>query len=110
MHTHFLNLNKQQFLALLLLYAANVDVGKTEEEKAIIINEMGEQAYDTVLNIYNQHNDTEIINVLIELKEKYYPQKEGKAELLHEVKALFSSDHHFSNYEHGVLTALKHLL
>lgn len=100
-------MKKQEMLAYLLLYAANVDTHIDAEEKKIIRQKLNsKEEWKKVRQVFKNDSDftrTEKIASWIE-----NASDEQKEELLDEVKQLMQADGDFSTVENYLLKLLGH--
>jgi uncharacterized tellurite resistance protein B-like protein len=101
---------KNEFLAFLLFHIANADLELREEEMMFIENLLDEKQFKTIRKIWSKCNDFECLNVIRELRNKFYEGEEGKETLLVEMKALAGSDDTLSPIEAAMIMSLKKLL
>jgi len=100
-------MNKQEMLAYLLLYAANIDAHIDAEEKKIIRQKLSsKEEWKKVRQVFEDDSDpvrTEKITYWIE-----NASEEQKKDLLVEVKKLMQADGDFSVAENYLLKLLGH--
>ena len=66
------------FLTLLFIYSASVDLDLSEDEKNIIINKVGEECYDKTLSSFKKMKDIEVTELLYKLGHKFCSTEEQK--------------------------------
>lgn len=88
-----------EFLGLLLIYIAHVDMEFTEDEREMIKNKIGQNALEKVLADFENMSDFQAFQVILSYKGVYYPTTEQKEEIMTDIKKLFLSDHDFSTLE-----------
>ena len=96
------------FLAYLMIYAADADFVITEEEEAHIRNVVGDNTYIQMLDLFDSHNDTETMEFISALKQQYVNEASNES-LLKIVKEVFLVDGYFAASEKALYEALKHL-
>lgn len=96
------------FLAYVMIYAADADFVITEEEEAHIRNVVGDNTYIAMLDLFDSHNDAETVAFISQLKKQYLNEESNEA-LLKIVKEVFLVDGHFAASEKALYEALKHL-
>lgn len=101
---------REDFIALLLQYAANVDLEVTPPEKNLILKMAGKAHYDKALAFFNQASDYETIQRLIELRGHFFAGEKGKEQLHNLLLNIFSADEEFSAMEHVVMNSLERIL
>jgi len=103
-------LNYQEFLAFVLLYASHVDMEYSEDEKSMVKSLVSEKDYDKLFEEFNNMSDFSALQVIIDHKGLYYPTADRKAELLSKIKELFFADGEYSVMEQEVMHFLEKLL
>jgi replicative superfamily II helicase len=96
----------QDFIAYLMIFAANSDLEFTDDEKEYIIKKVGRFEYEKMLTLFESHNDYESIEFILELK-KVYVDEEGHDDMMSLLKKVFFTDNEFSTLEQGVFLALQ---
>lgn len=103
------NWRKEDFLALLLFYAASADLNISEEETNYIASLCGEE-HCTIAKAYGENrSDYEIIESLKNMKDSFFPGEKGTAELHNHMETLFRADQDYSHLEHNILRGLERL-
>jgi len=106
-HPHW---SREEFMAFLLLYAAEADMVCTEEERAIIKAGIDEAHLAAVEAEYNGLKDYERISIIKSYKSQYYDDESRKFELLKIVEQLFQADGEFDIMEHNLYRMLQKIL
>ena len=99
-----------QFLGFLLIYAAHADVEYTDEEKHLIESIVGADDYGELYDTFNALTDYQVLEMIRDHKELYYPTDVEKETLLHEIEKLFHVDGNYSSMEKTLLLFLGNLL
>lgn len=103
-----INWTKQEFLAYLLLYAANADSRYTESEKNYILSKIEYPIYKKVLKEYSGDNDYQHLQKILSF------QKQNNAFspeiILVELYELFLADNHFHRMEKYMLATIRQLI
>lgn len=100
----------EDYKALVLIYAANVDAEVQEEEEEVIVAEVGGERATRMKKAVAKLSDYEMLQVLEEERNRFYPGEEGKKILLAEVKELFKADGVYSQVEQVIARNLERLL
>jgi hypothetical protein len=95
----------QDFIAYLMIFAANSDLEFTTDEKEYIINKVGRFQYEKMNTLFQSHSDYEAIEFILELK-KEYVDADGNEDMLALLKRVFFTDNDFSTLEQNTLIAL----
>jgi len=109
MGTNYKEWNYDEFIAFVMLYAANADYEIVEDEKELIIGKVGEQEYKQLLKFASGNHDTENINIILELKKKYITTKEDLADLFDQINEVINADGVVNLYEKNMNNALHFL-
>src|SRR5690606_11681945 len=88
-----------EFLGLMLVYVAHVDMEFSEDEKKLIKQKVGEQAMEKVITDFEEMSDFQAFQTILSYKGIYFPTAEQKRELLADMKALFLADGDYSTLE-----------
>jgi len=74
------------FLTYLLILGAQADLIITEEEKARIIDKVGEENFVRVKRVFDRQNDAQHIDTVSELYQKYHSEIGGKENLVKAIR------------------------
>lgn len=102
------NYSLNDFLAYVMIYAANADFVITKEEEDHIRRVVGDNSYFSMLDLFESHNDFETLEFIQELRKEFLVENSEES-LLRIVKEVFLVDGHFSASEQALYEALKHL-
>ncbi len=98
------------YLAFLLLYAAHADLDINEKEKNYIIGKVGRDEYDKVFSLFEELNDIQRIDVIIEFKRTYCKEEGALDRIMEDFRAMLEVDHHMDAEEEAIFLGLKRLL
>lgn len=96
------------FLAYVMIYAADADFVITEDEEAHIRSVVGDNSYVQMLDLFDSHNDVETLDFISTLKKQYVDETSNES-ILKIVKEVFLVDGYFAASEKALYEALKHL-
>ena len=102
--------NKADFLSFLLYYVANADGELHEDELIYIEDKLGEERLAEVEHLTNHQSDYEIINLISDLRNRFYPGKNGKDQLLQEMKMIAAADGEISQMEKLAIKTIDKIL
>ena len=102
--------NKEEFMAFLMLHIGNADLKVSREELIVIGKIVNEEQFSQIQWVWSKCNDFECINIIRDMRNKFFPGEEGKENLLKEMIALAVSDEDFSSSEDMMIRSLKKLL
>ena len=77
------------FLTYLLILGAHADLRITDDEKENIINKVGEENYVRVKRVLDRQNDSQHIDTVSELYQKYHSEIGGKENLVKAMRESF---------------------
>jgi thiosulfate/3-mercaptopyruvate sulfurtransferase len=93
-----LNWSYEEFMCFVMIYASHSDMEFTEDEKSKIIASFGQDMFDRQYAEFNELNDFQALNKILDYKEKYFATEVQKNDLLTKIKAQFFVDG-FSEFE-----------
>lgn len=99
-----------EFLGMLLIYVAHVDMDFSEDEKKLIKQKIGNQAMNKVLADFEEMSDFQAFQTILSYKGIYFPTAEQKEELLEDMKRLFLADGDYSTLEKETFHFLEKLM
>ena len=102
--------SKDEFVAFLMLHIGNADLKLSREELIVIDGIVSEEQFAQINWVWSQCNDFECINIIRSMRNKFYPEEEGKEKLLEEMKVLAMSDDNFSTNEEIMIRSLNKIL
>ncbi len=103
------NWTKNEFLAFLLLYACEANGSADRDACSWIQHHVGEAAFEEAFAAFQSNADAEIIQVIIDLKERFFPGEDGKTEIHRHLLDLFRADGQFTAMEQHVVHELEKL-
>lgn len=100
----------QDFLALLFLYTASVDLDLSGEEERIIIDKVGSECYHANRSIFKRLNDAQILELLYELGQKLCITEEEKKLALMDIDEIIHAEGRKSRMEEDMLLFVNKLI
>lgn len=100
---------RDDFLALVLIYASHADLKMSDDEVAWIKQQVGNVHFNKANELYQEQSDYQNIETICELKKQFFPGEEGKKALQDYMASLFEVDHEYSHLEEYVMIGLKRL-
>ncbi|WP_044086218.1 hypothetical protein [Lewinella cohaerens] len=100
---------REDFLALALHYAARADLNISADEKEFMQNRCGKAHCEKAKAFSKDKSDYEIIQVLTEMKGRFFPGEEGTSTLKGHLVGLFKVDDDYSHLEHNLMLGLDRL-
>lgn len=99
-----------EYLAFLLLYAADIDQQIKEEEKEIILTVVEQSEYKAIKKRFDKLNDYERIELIQSHKEEFISTEIDKEKILNDLKSIFLADDEYLAIEKAIFMYLKRLL
>lgn len=99
-----------EFLAYLLLYAANADFVVNEDEKEILFSKVKLEEYNHIRRAFEEGNDYDNLQTIISFREEYYNDEESVDKLLMDLKDIFLADHDYPSVERAIFIGLRRIL
>lgn len=100
---------KEDLLALILCYASKADMHISKSEVELIIEKAGKTHYDKAKEVFKNHSDHEVIELIVALKERFYPGEDGKEQIDKHLIDLFKADGNEDQMERMIRMGLDHL-
>ncbi len=109
MDKHVKDWTKSDFLAYVLIYAANCDFIETDDEKNYILQLVPQDEYNEMHLVFDYDNDYQASQKIIDhIKEKDY-SKEELGKILKDIEGIFMSDNEYDSVEKILMIELKKL-
>lgn len=102
--------NFEEFKSYLLLYASNADMDISPEEVAIIKQKITDKQYQQIKDEFDQANDFQRLQTIIDYKGLYFPTEDRARELMASVVQIFNADGNYSHLEANCMRLLKRLI
>lgn len=103
-------LTYDEFLAYLLLYAANADFNIRDEELEIIRKTVDEHELGHIREEFERLNDAERLERIMECKSTYVDMMEDTSGLFLRMKEVFLADDRYLSVEKAIFLYLRRLL
>ena len=101
--------NKQELVAYILIYIANIDLKQSDEERDYLLSRIDQNTYQSIYDEFNEDNDFQSIEKITEAVKtsEYFDNIE---EVFAEIKLMAFADGDFHQMEQSVYNNLKRLL
>lgn len=99
-----------EFLAYLLLYAANADFEINEEERKLLLSGLNTYDYNKISKAFDKCNDYERLQIIGTYRDLYYPDDESKEKILNDLRNVFLADEEYNSVERAVFMGLRKVL
>ena len=103
-------LSYDDFLALLYIYSASVDLDLSSDEKKSIINKVGNESYEKSFQLFKQLKDIEVTDLLFKLGHKFILTEEDKELVIKDINNIIHTNGRHSRVEEDVLLFIKKLI
>ena len=110
MNEQYANWNKDYFIAFLMIHLANADLKVSQEEMIMIMDSVSEDTYRKVKKVWDNCNDFTCLQIIRNLREKFFPGQEGKEELINGMIDFVKADDEVSTNEKILIAAMNKLL
>jgi hypothetical protein len=110
MKKEIIQLNISEYLAYILLYAANADFETDKEELEIIRETVSKKEFLKVKKAFDNASDTERLDVIIHYRDVYSDLLNDTSLVTNQIKSIFMADDKYSAVEKAVFIFLKKLL
>ncbi|MBR9922024.1 MAG: hypothetical protein GYB31_14380 [Bacteroidetes bacterium] len=100
---------REDFLALMLCYAASADMEVKKEEIELIKQKAGAIHYKKAKHTFDILSDHEVIELIIELKNRFYAGEEGSKKLDKHLNDLFKADGNIDQMERMIRIGIERL-
>lgn len=105
-----MELNKEEFKALVMLYAANIDGNIQTEEVKIMLEKIGFETTEKVEKLFSKMSDMEVLNCIRENKVLFAADKADRLDLIHDCCAIIESDEKCTVMEEQLVRVLRRIL
>jgi hypothetical protein len=105
-----IELTKQEFFGLMMIYAANIDGEEHADELQMIKNSIGEESFNRAYRLFETMNDYELINYFRDHKSEFFKSDVDEKIFLSEIRSVISADHHVDIMERTLMLAFQKIL
>lgn len=98
------------FLSLLFIYSASVDLDFSDEEKTVILEKVGENSYQKAHNWFAKAKDIEVTDVLYNLGHKFCSTEEQKKMAMDDINDIIHTNGRKSRVEEDMLLFINKLI
>lgn len=103
-------LTKKEFIAFLLLFAANIDANINTDEIEYISKHLPKSKFEDLYKLFKDCSDNNCIDLICDYTELYFRTKEEKEALLTEVAVLLILDDKLSAVESHFINVMRNIL
>ena len=105
-----MQLNKEEFKTLVMLYAANIDGNIHPEEVEVILEKADEATYKKVSKMFKKMGDAEILDCIRENKTLFVSSTDDAEVLLDVFRSVIEADERYSSMENYFLKVVDRIL
>lgn len=110
MHKDITTWNYEEFLAFLLLYAAQADLEMSEEEQELIVEKTGKAAFEQAKKELLRLNDYDALQTILSFKDRFFATETQKNDLINDIKSICKSDGKLSGIEQEITLMLAKIM
>ena len=110
MNKEIIQLNISEYLAYILLYAANADFETDKEELDIIRETVSKEEFRRIKKAFDETSDNERLQVIMHYRDAYLSLLNDTSLVTNQFKSIFTADEKYSAVEKAVYIFLKKLL
>ena len=104
------NWSREELKTYILLYCAYANFIETQDERAFIIDKVGEEMHTKMFNEFDKDNDYQRIQKIQHTVERANYSKEELEALFENIKNMFLADGEIDILEENIFRGLNHLL
>ena len=105
-----MNLNKEEFKVMAMLYAANIDGNIQSDEIEVMCDKTDPDTYKKVSKLFGKMNDMQVIECIKEHKNQFLSSETDKQQFIDDLKAIIEADEKVTAMESHLCKALEKLL
>lgn len=105
-----MELNKNEFKALVMLYAAHIDGHVQAEEMEMMIEKNDESTFKKMFKAYKSMSDIEVLDCIQENKHRFIATPSDTEHLMDDMRAIVAADERCSPMEKRMLKTIEKIL
>ena len=105
-----MTLNKEEFKAMVMLYAANIDGNIQSEEVKVMLQKTDFDTVEKAEKLFAKMSDAEVLDCIRENKALYVTSEEDRLDLLSDLCAIIEADENCTLMEESMIKAMRRLL
>ena len=105
-----MTLNKEEFKAMVMLYAANIDGNIQSEEVKVMLEKSGFDTVEKIEKMFAKMSDMEVLNFIRENKAQYAVTEADRLDLIHDICTIIEADEKCTVMEETMVNAMRRLL
>ena len=105
-----MQLNKEEFKTLVMLYAANIDGNIHPEEVEVMLEKADESTFKKVSKLFKKMGDNEVLECIRTNKDRFAVTVDDKEQLLNSFRSVIQADERCTTMEKYLLKAIEMIL
>lgn len=105
-----MELNKQEFKVLMMLYAANIDGNIQSEEVRIMLEKSDFETVGKMEKLFEKMSDAEVLECIRENKTKYAVTEADRLELIQDLDSIIEADEKRTMMEEQMVRTIRRML
>lgn len=105
-----MKLNKEEFKALVMLYAANIDGNIQSEEVKVMLEKTDFGTVERIEKLFAKMNDIQVLDCIRENKAAFAATDNDRDDLLHDLCAIIEADEKCTAMEEQLVNAMRRIL
>ena len=105
-----MNLSKEEFKVMAMLYAANIDGNIQSDELEVMLGKTDPDTYKKVNKLFGKMNDMQILECIEENKHLHLASEADKQQFMEDLRAIIEADEKVTVMENQICKALERLL
>lgn len=105
-----MELNKEEFKTLVMLYAANIDGNIQPEEVKVMLEKSGFDTVEKTQKLFAKMNDMEVLNCIRENKVHFAATEADRLDLIHDLCAIIEADEKCTAMEEHLVRTMRRVL
>lgn len=105
-----MNLSKEEFKVMAMLYAANIDGNIQSDELEVMLGKTDPDTYKKVSKLFGKMNDMQILECIEENKHLHLALEADKQQFMEDLRAIIEADEKVTVMENQICKALERLL
>ena len=105
-----MTLNKEEFKAMVMLYAANIDGNIQSEEVKVMLEKSGFDTVEKIEKMFAKMSDMEVLNCIRENKAQYAVTEADRLDLIHDLCVIIEADEKVSVMEEQMVRGMRRVM
>ena len=105
-----MTLNKEEFKAMVMLYAANIDGNIQSEEVKVMLEKSGFDTVEKIEKMFAKMSDMEVLNCIRENKAQFAATEADRLDLIHDCCTIIEADEKCTAMEEQLVRAMRRVL